>query len=278
MSNYNYDSPNPYEVLGLSIGATVPEAREACLKAKEAAGNDHGQSLKATEALHKILTDIRVMESGRPSAYQFVSSTAFAEQAPGHYTPVPVTVYQEAGAGRGRSSSHGSSTRTRAQRSSSWGPTVTGQVIDEDEFNAYTAYEPNPYEKRLPPGFGSREFFDWQQEFNQAEFQINAFPKGRANPWISFVLYVMGFWGIVINAAASLGGLIALTTYTAIEQSAGDPTYDAAANFYLSGTFWFFVSIALLFVPWALKVRNRKMTKVKYKNLYRLGMRNGWLG
>lgn len=277
MSNYNYDSPNPYEVLGLSIGATVEEAREACLKAKEAAGNDHGQQLKATEALHKILTDIRVMESGRPSTYQFVSSTAFTEQAPGHCTPVPV--YQEAGTGRGRSSSRGSNTRTRAKESSSWGPTVTGQIIDEDEFNAYTTHEPNPYEKRLPPGFGSREFFDWQQEFNQAEFQINAFPKGRANPWVSLGLVMASLGGMFLNFWIFVGGLISAFAYSSEgREYATDEYLRTSTNIFMGAATAIIFFFALMFVPLWLKRRNRKVTRTKYENLYRLGMRNGWLG
>lgn len=282
MSTFNFSASNPYEVLGLRVGqATAATAQAAYLSAVAAAAGDFQKRLAAKEAYQKVLTDIRIIEDGLPSAYVPSPASVASPVAVGDSYPVAGyvdPVADQIAANRVQIEQLRERVNARSTHQHTWGPTVTGDVYDAGA--GVPLGVGNPAEKRVAPGFASREFFDWQQEFNQAEFLVNAYPNGKVNIFLAFVLGAAGalgvlysFWMIVVGV-----GLTGMASWA--EENGGlEPGAWTSADystFTIVMCLVLMLSVAVFFSPLVLRARNRRSVRAKYENLYRLGLANGW--
>lgn len=286
MSTYNFSSSNPYEVLGLTPGsATITAARAAYVNATAAAGGDFDKRLAAKEAYEKVQTDIRLVESGLPSAWA-PSPRQVAVVAPtatgGSY---PVAEYVDP---------------TRAQIASNWeqlaqlreqiiglrqgwGPTVTGDVYDAGAGILLGEQVSNPYEVRSAPAFASQEFIRWETDFNQVQLERVLHPKGKPSAIAVFLCIVFGVFGVLSGfwgAAVSMGLYALAMSDSGQEAMAANP--DAwSADVYAQSMVWsgflLMASIALFFVPLVLKRRRAHKATERYQSLLSYGAQNGWL-
>lgn len=283
MSTYDFSSSNPYEVLGLTPGsATITAAQAAYVNAAAAAGGDFDKRLAAKDAFHKVQTDIRLVGEGLPSAYAPTVQVQPVAAAVG--APYPVAGYVDPVAAQIAANRvqieqlREQIDARRGAQGASWGPTVTGDVYDAGAGVPLGAG--NPAEKRVAPGFASREFFDWQQEFNQAEFLVNAYPKGKVNIFLAFVLGAAGALGVLYSFWMIVAGVGLTGMASWAEENGGlEPGAWTSADY---STFTvvmclvLMLSVAVFFSPLILRARNRRSVRTKYENLYRLGLANGW--
>lgn len=278
---FDYNSPDPYRVLGLSRATTDDETMKAYISAHTAAGQNFEHRRLATEAFNKVKTDLRVIASGGCSAYPDYS---YAPVPTFTDTPEPAIFMPAsmAASGQGSNPYAGSfASGSASAAGSSWGPTVTGDVFDEG-FYPEPGRVDNPAEQRMAPGYASAEFLAWEREYNQVALEKEMHPGGKYNLVLLFfciVLGIMGTLGSFWMIALGMGMSFLASTEAGEAAAASNPgslTFDDYSSFTTSMVFVLFLAISFFFIPMIHKRVRRNRVQQRFFQLQRIGMENHW--